>query len=123
MHWTYRNVVMLLLLIGFTLAVATPSRADWLAYAINNYGAYGHGRGPTQRQAEDYALGYCGHRDCRIIMSTPRRCDAIAISHFHGLWYSTGVANSSRHASWHALRNCSRTLPQFSCRILMTYCQ
>ena len=105
-------------------AVATtPSRADWMAYAVDGQGHFGHGRAHSRGQAKDYALGYCGSRRCFVVMTSRARCVALATSNFRGFWVGTGAADTSEQAAHFARRYCADNAPWRTCHIDHTYCQ
>jgi hypothetical protein len=103
--------------------VATPSRADWMAYAVDGRGHFGHGRAHSPEQARDYALGYCGSRRCFVVMTSQARCVALATSNFNGFWVGTGAANSAEQAAHFARRYCAQNAPWRTCHVDHTYCQ
>ncbi len=118
-----RCVVTIALALVASVAAATSSRADWTAYAVDGRGHLGHGRAQSRSQAEDYALGYCGHRRCHIVMTSRARCVALATSKFRGFWVGTGAADTSRQAARYALNYCADNAPRETCHVNHTYCQ
>jgi Domain of unknown function (DUF4189) len=108
----------------FISAMATtPSRADWMAYAVDGYGHFGHGRAKSPEQAREYALAYCGSRRCYVVMTSAARCVALATSNFRGFWVGTGAADSAERAAHFARRYCAQSAPWRTCHIDHTYCQ
>ncbi len=108
----------------FVAVSASPALADWTAYAVDGRGKFGHGRAPTRAGAEDYALGYCGSYRCRIIMTSPARCVALATSDADGFRYGTGEGETSFEASHRAVRACYENgAPRHTCNVNHTYCQ
>lgn len=123
MRMVLQSLMILSFAAVFTALAAKPSLADWTAYAVDGRGHFGHGRAHTRAQAEDYALGWCGHRRCHIVMTSRARCVALATSNYDGFWVGTGAADSSREAAWLARRYCAENAPRSTCRINHTYCQ
>lgn len=107
MQKVLQSAVILFLTVSFTALAAKSGLADWTAYAVDGRGHFGHGRAHTRAQAEDYALGYCAHDRCHVVMTSRARCVALATSNYDGFWVGTGGADSSREAAWLARRYCS----------------
>lgn len=123
MHKALRYTTVAVLGIAAAANAATPSRADWMAYAVDGHGKFGHGRAHSREQARDYALGYCGSRRCFIVMTSRARCVALATSNFDGFWVGTGAADSARQAARFARRYCADNAPRRTCHVNHTYCQ
>jgi Domain of unknown function (DUF4189) len=123
MYKTWRYAAVAALGVAVSAFAATPSRADWTAYAVDGHGKFGHGRAQSRAQAEDYAMAYCGSRRCFIVMTSRARCVALATSNFNGFWVGTGAADTSQQAARFARRYCADHAPWRTCQIDHTYCQ
>ncbi|MEM1044947.1 MAG: DUF4189 domain-containing protein [Pseudomonadota bacterium] len=116
------RIVLCLAVIGFGSSLATPALADWMSYAMDDRGAVGHGRAPTRRAAENFALSYCGNANCRVADTTQVRCMAFAESRYNGYFAGIGRAHSDGQAKSYALDWCSRGAPVATCQIRHAYC-
>jgi hypothetical protein len=123
MHKLVRAAAVAALGLVVSMSVATASRADWMAYAVDGHGKLGHGRARTPEQAQDYALGYCGSPRCFIVMTSRARCVALASSDYNGFWVGTGAADTSQQAAMYARRYCAEHAPWRTCHVKHTYCQ
>src|SRR5690606_23929864 len=54
------------------------SGGDWLAFAVDGRGAFGHSHASTASEAEDFARQYCGNPDCALADETQEKCHALA---------------------------------------------
>lgn len=90
----------------------------WMAFAIGSGGRFGHGAGADRREAESYAMQYCGDGSCRIEDVTQAQCHAYAQG-TSGHWFGAGP--SKRDAERYALGFCSNG--GSSCAISYSYCR
>lgn len=112
-----------LIVLGIGTGFASPAHADWMSYAMDDRGAVGHGRAPSRRAAENFALSYCGNAACRIADTTQVRCMAFAESRHNGYFAGIGRAHNSGGAKSYALDWCSRGAPVATCKIRHSYCK
>ncbi|WP_417685102.1 DUF4189 domain-containing protein [Roseibium sp.] len=99
--------------------VASTGGRGFMAFAVGRNGAYGHGAGPTRREAERFALQYCGGAGCSIMDVTDAQCHAMAVVPGAN-WF--GAGQSRQAAQNFAMGFCSNAGAR-GCRIEYTYCQ
>ena len=49
------------------LLASSSAAADFMVFAIDGKGHFGHGVGSTERAAAEFAVSYCGQRDCKPV--------------------------------------------------------
>ncbi|MEP3198051.1 MAG: DUF4189 domain-containing protein [Lentilitoribacter sp.] len=91
----------------------------WMAFAVGHNGRWGHGAGPSQFDAQNFAINNCGDTECLIMDETQAQCHAMATVP-GGHWF--GAANSQRQAQSNAINFCTNAGAN-GCRIEYTYCQ
>lgn len=92
--------------------------AGFMAFAVNIDGRFGHGKAATQREAEAFALQFCGS-DCRIEDVTTAQCHALATVP-GAFWF--GAAATPAQAQDYAMGFC-RNAGARDCRIDYSICQ
>lgn len=97
---------------------ASAGGAGFMAFAVGPDGRYGHGKGPARRDAEGFALQYCG-ADCRVEDVTTAQCHALATVP-GGFWF--GAAATPDQAQDYAMGFCRDAGAQ-NCRIDYSICQ
>lgn len=97
---------------------ASAGGAGFMAFAVNIDGRFGHGKAATQRDAEAFALQYCGS-DCRIEDVTTAQCHALATVP-GAFWF--GAAATPTQAQDYAMGFC-RNAGARDCRIDYSICQ
>jgi len=117
------RLVLCLCALASGAAFSTPALSDWMSYAMDDRGAVGHGRAPSRRAAENFALSFCGNAACRIADTTQVRCMAFAESRYNGYFAGIGRAHNSGAAKSYALDWCSRGAPVATCQIRHSYCK
>lgn len=117
------RLIVCLFVLGPGAGFSAPAFADWMSYAMDDRGALGHGRAPSRRAAENFALSYCGNAGCRIADTTQARCTAFAESRHNGYFAGIGTARNSGAAKSYALDWCSRGAPVATCQIKHSYCK
>ena len=102
---------------GSVQAVSAGS-AGFMAFAVGPDGRFGHGKAVTRRDAEGFALQYCG-ADCRVEDVTTAQCHALATVP-GGFWF--GAAATPVQAQDYAMDFCRNAGAQ-GCRIDYSICQ
>ncbi|MEQ8479553.1 MAG: DUF4189 domain-containing protein [Hoeflea sp.] len=92
--------------------------AGFMAFAVGRDGRFGHGKAATRRDAEGFALQYCG-ADCRVEDVTTAQCHAFAAAP-GGFWF--GAAATPVQAQDLAMDFC-RNAGARDCRIDYSICQ
>lgn len=91
----------------------------WMAFALAPGGAFGHGAAPTRAGAEQFAMQYCGSRQCTIADATQARCHALAVSPSGN---GIGAGDSEQAARDFAISWCANNGAS-GCRLEYAYCQ
>ncbi|WP_420408809.1 DUF4189 domain-containing protein [Hoeflea sp.] len=97
---------------------ASAGGSGFMAFAVALDGRFGHGKAATRRDAEAFALQYCG-TDCRIQDVTTAQCHALATVP-GAFWF--GAASTPAQAQDYALGFCRNAGAQ-GCRIDYSICQ
>lgn len=92
--------------------------AGFMAFATAPDGRFGHGKAGTRRDAETYALQYCG-ADCRVDDVTTAQCHALATVP-GGFWFGAGA--TPIQAQNYAMDFC-RNAGASGCRLDYSICQ
>jgi hypothetical protein len=104
-----------------------PARAqasdDYMAFALDMQGTWGHGRGATVQDAQRTALNNCASGDCRITeRPVQTRCQALADYREGGYWYGIGAADTNNQAVAYAAQHCAEAAPGM-CTVRYSYCK
>lgn len=97
----------------------------WMAFAADEMGTLGHGKGRSRVEAEATALQNCGpNASCRVIDATQNNCHAYAQSTEGGYWYGYSSGPSTDVAQNSALQNCGNfaAVPR-SCQVTYSICR
>jgi|SRR3954470_8260605 hypothetical protein len=108
---------------GLLLLDAGAFAADFMIFAVDGKGNFGHGVGSTPDAARHFALSHCGNLECNLI--DPGRqegCMALAQSLHNGYIYGTGVAPTQRAAEEFSLSLCAEKRPVQTCKVAYSYC-
>jgi hypothetical protein len=97
--------------------------AGWMAFAVDDKGAIGHGAAPDKQTAKNFALSYCGNANCHVISTTTARCNAIYQSFTNGYWWGVGAAPTMSGAMGFAVNYCSQNAPAGTCKLAYKFCQ
>jgi hypothetical protein len=97
--------------------------AGWMALAVDERGAVGHGAAPDLPSAERFALQNCGNGNCRVVDATQNRCHAVADVLGNGYWYGYSSAGDVASAETAALGHCRTAAGPNACSVRYSYCQ
>ena len=96
----------------------------WMAFAADERGALGHGKGISRGQAEQNAMNFCGNDNCRVIDVTQNSCHAFADSSQGGYWYGYASGGDPQVAQEAAHINCAGfAAAPASCEMRYSICQ
>jgi Domain of unknown function (DUF4189) len=94
----------------------------YAAVAIGERGAWGASLGlSTANAANADAVRRCGG-NCRVVMTGPGRCVAVAVSSRGGIWYGYAYGNDRQTVQRIAMKGCTDRAPGGSCAIKHVNC-
>lgn len=100
------------------------SRWKWMAFAVDERGAVGHGAGHSRGEAEQYARRNCDGYNCRIVETVQAQCHALYHSFRGGYWIGTATGHNEQRTRADAKNNCARfSGDRGSCERAYVYCQ
>ena len=109
------------------LLAASGAAADWMVFAIDGKGHFGHGAGSTKNAAAEFAISYCGQPDCEPVDPfVDSGCMALSQSFKRGLtsgyWFWIGTAPTQQKAQEFAMHFCSGDNGPENCKVYYHYC-
>src|SRR5262249_10572772 len=111
------------------LLAASGAAADWMVFAIDGKGHFGHGAGSTKNAAAEFAISYCGQPDCRPVdpfvdigcMALSQSFQRAATGE-RGYWFFIGTAPTQQKAQEFAMDFCSNNNGPANCKVYYHYC-
>ncbi|HEV7276983.1 MAG TPA: DUF4189 domain-containing protein [Devosiaceae bacterium] len=100
------------------------SGGGWMAFASDERGTLGHGKGASRGQAEQHAMTFCGNSNCRVIDVTQNSCHAFVDSSQGGYWYGYASGSDPQVAQETAHINCAGfAAAPATCEMRYSICQ
>jgi hypothetical protein len=106
------------------LLMSSGAAADWMLFAVDGKGHWGHGVGSTPEAAINFALSNCGQPDCHVIEDPHPQSGCMALSQSFSRGYIIGIGTSSKRkrAREAALNFCAERRPATTCKVYYSYC-
>ena len=109
------------------LLASSGAAADFMVFAIDGKGHFGHGVGSTKTAAAEFAVSYCGQTDCSIVDPfVDSGCMALTQSfkrlNEDGYWFFIGTAPTQQKAQETAMGFCSENNRPQNCKVYYSYC-
>jgi hypothetical protein len=109
------------------LLACSGAAADWMIFAVDGKGNFGHGVGSTKEAAVEFALSFCGKKDCKFVEPfADSGCMSLAQSFERrgepGYWLAIGTAPTEQKAREFAMDFCSQTTSPQDCKVYYSFC-
>jgi Domain of unknown function (DUF4189) len=105
------------------LLISSGAAADWMLFAVDGKGHFGHGVSSEGETAIHFALSNCGNLDCKPIEPYVNRgCMALSQSFYRGYIVGVGTAPTAKRAREFALNFCAERRPASTCKVNYSYC-